>query len=463
MQKLILAGFLAYIVFLLWQDHRRRKGVSWTVWMVTIWAAMIGSRPVTTWFSFGGEQSYDEGSGAERMVYFVLIAVAGVQLMRRKLSFGEVLRSNQWLAVFFFFWLMSVFWSEAPFVSLKRWVKDVGNILMILVLLTEDEPLEAIKAVFTRCAFVLIPMSVVLIKYYGDLGRMYHIWSGEMMYTGVTTHKNMLGALVMVCGLVYMWDFIGRIRAGGKQWRWKKVVVELPVVLMSLYLLHMAGSATALGCAVIGAAIYFGLAIPTIQRKAKHLEVYVMVGGLTVWLLDAIFDLKRLIVVDLLGRDLTLTTRTEVWPMLLKKSDGFLLGSGFNSFWSGERLQYFLEKFGILQAHNGYLETYLNGGMVAVVLLLVYLFAANLSIRRNLVGGDEFARVRMMFLVVAVIYNFTEAAFNKMGLVWLALLVVTVELPRWQARAARRRQLREDEKRARARGMVPEAQTWACQ
>ena len=60
--------------------------------------------------------------------------------------------------------------------------------------------------------------------------------------------------------------------------------------------------------------------------------------------------------------------------MLLSQADNPILGAGFNSFWSGQRLEVLLGKYNIIQAHNGYLETYLNGGWIAVLLFVILVF-----------------------------------------------------------------------------------------
>ena len=119
--------------------------------------------------------------------------------------------------------------------------------------------------------------------------------------------------------------------------------------------------------------------------------------------------------------------------MLLAMQGNVLLGTGFNSFWSGERLAAIYNSLGIIQAHNGYLETYLNGGVLAIVLLGFLLLSVAKAINRELVQCSDYARVRLTFLVVTVLYNFTEAAFNKMGIIWFAFLLVVVQyrkLPR---------------------------------
>jgi exopolysaccharide production protein ExoQ len=430
MQRVALILCVLYVLGLVLVDMKRRRGVSKVTWAVVLWIIMISSRPISTWFTSGGGGSYDEGSPIERMIYFVLLGIGLATLWKRRMTFREFRRTNMWLLVFFAYWALSIFWSDAPFIALKRWVKDVGNIVMVMVLLTERDPALAIKAVFARCSFLLIPFSFVLIKFFSDLGRTYHVWSGEMMFTGVATHKNTLGTLVLVCGLFFMWDVVEwhRNHPGRRKWIW--IAADGSVCLLSLWLLLKAHSATALVCGILGAAIYAGLHFKVVQRRVKHLEWYVIGGVTTYWLTTSVFDVKRFIIEDLLGRDMTLTTRTEVWPMLIKMNSSPLLGEGFNSFWSGERLEKIYNELHIIQAHNGYIETYLNGGFLGVVLLIALVIASMWAIKRDLRTGLDYARVRMMFLVIAIVYDFTEAAFNKMGIVWFAMLLAIVQLPR---------------------------------
>ena len=72
------------------------------------------------------------------------------------------------------------------------------------------------------------------------------------------------------------------------------------------------------------------------------------------------------------GRDATLTGRTGIWQTVLNEPNNPLLGTGYASFWLGDRLQRIWALYPrtpLLQAHNGYFEVYLNLGMVGVALL----------------------------------------------------------------------------------------------
>ena len=145
-------------------------------------------------------------------------------------------------------------------------------------------------------------------------------------------------------------------------------------------------------------------------------------------MLDSVLDIKEFLVEDLLVWDMTLTTRTDVWPLLLAHQENHLVGAGFNSFWAGERLVQLFKSFGgIIQAHNGYLETYLNGGLVGVGSLVILLVSAYLSIRKKLVLGAPDASMRFVILLLAIIYNNSEASFNKVGLLWFVTVYALME------------------------------------
>jgi exopolysaccharide production protein ExoQ len=439
-QQTALLCILIYIAWLFALEIRRRGSTSSTLWVVVLWAALIGSRPVASWFNvdsnvWSAAAAYDQGDPLERMVYSVLIVLGLVILAKRNVRIERVIRANKWLIVFFLYWGLSAFWADLPFLALKRWIKDVGNVVMVLVVLTEDDPMEATKAVFMRCGCLLIPLSVLLIKFYPEIGRTYHQWSGEMMFTGITIHKNSLGALLLVFGLFWIWDFVDRLGNRSKPRDWLGLLSDVSLMTMSLWLLVKANSATALVSFALGAAVFLALTRPAIKAKVRYLEFGAIIICLIAWMIEAMIhgtifpplDISQL--AGALGRDPTLTTRTEVWPMLLDKSDSVLFGAGFNSFWSGERLEQLYSQLGIIQAHNGYLETYLNGGLVALLLLAVLLVSTIRNINRELMRGGDFASIRLAFLVAAIAYNFTEASINKMTLVWFALLLVLVRYP----------------------------------
>jgi exopolysaccharide production protein ExoQ len=132
-----------------------------------------------------------------------------------------------------------------------------------------------------------------------------------------------------------------------------------------------------------------------------------------------------------LGRDSTLTGRTDIWNLVLGMVSNPLLGTGFESFWLGERLEAIRKLYPnhVNQSHNGYIEIYINLGWVGVCLLMAFLvsgYRTTISaVRRREEAGD----IKLALFMVAVIYNFTEASFKMTGFAWLSLLLAAVAVP----------------------------------
>jgi len=130
-----------------------------------------------------------------------------------------------------------------------------------------------------------------------------------------------------------------------------------------------------------------------------------------------------------MGRNPTLTDRTEVWGVLLTLVTNPLVGSGFENFWLGPRLQKMWDLYWWHpnEAHNGYLEVYLNLGWVGIGLLFVVLATAYRRILKAWTSQAPLANLSLAYLFIGLVFNFTEAGFFKMlAPVWLFVLLAIV-------------------------------------
>src|SRR5438128_12660412 len=175
---LLLTGL--FIAYLFWRDSRQQPKTSSAVWIPCIWLMILGSRSVSQWLDPGTTgttfQSADdllEGSPTDRLVFLGLIAAGLFVILRSGISWGELFRNNVWLCAFFFYCAASSLWSDFPPVTFKRWIKALGDPIMAVILLSDRQPAKAIETVIERCAYVLVPLSIVFIKYYPHLGRKY--------------------------------------------------------------------------------------------------------------------------------------------------------------------------------------------------------------------------------------------------------------------------------------------------
>jgi exopolysaccharide production protein ExoQ len=354
------------------------------------------------------------------------VAALGV-LLARTAQTGRLLKANGPLVIFFVYCAVSVLWSDYPFVAFKRWTKALGNITMVLLILTDPDPYAAMKRALARTGFLLIPLSVLYLKYFPALGRTYNRWTWTSFNIGVSTDKNGLGALCLVFGLASLWRFLDARRETANPNRRRVLIAHGTMIGMVLWLLIHADSSTSSACFAVGALVLLFTMRPDGFRPAS---VNTIIGGLAaVAVLSFFFDDVYRYFIEGLGRNTTLTGRTGIWDELFRMTANPLLGTGFESFWLGTRAEHLWDMyyFHPNQAHNGYIETYINLGWVGVALLLLVVVSGYrniLKINRPAAGSLCFA-----YLVVALIYNVTEAAFKVMHPVWIAFLLALAARP----------------------------------
>jgi hypothetical protein len=177
---------------------------------------------------------------------------------------------------------------------------------------------------------------------------------------------------------------------------------------------------------------------PAILHSPRTLHA-VMATMACVALVGYVFQDAYAFVVHSLGRNTTLTGRTDIWADLFQMDFSPWLGTGFESFWLGPRLDFLWRKyyFHPNQAHNGYIETYLNLGWIGVGLLVFLFVSGYRSVVSAYRQDPRVGSLRLAFLVVAAVYNVTEASFKVMHPVWIAFFLAITTVPQFQNREDR--------------------------
>jgi len=363
-----------------------------------------------------------------------LIGLALWILAKRQVEWREVFARNAALSLFLLFALASVIWSDFPFITFKRWIRDLGTYLMVLVVLSDTRQAEAIGIIIRRLSYVLLVFSVVLIKYYPELGISYDHWTGSPEYMGVTTSKNMLGALCLLSGLFYFWDTLRRWSERKDRTSRRLLFVNLALLAMTLWLLRLSQSATSQGSLVIGCFIIAVLRSKWAKVNPRRVKALIPVGLFAYLILELAFDFST-IVADVFGRDTTLHGRTGIWDAVFALQTNPLLGVGYQSFWLGGRLTAvlsYLDTGFLNEAHNGYLEIYLNLGLVGLSLLALFMISSYRWACRQLTTSLNFAPLTIGLWTAMMFYNITEAAFGA-SLLWCTMLLCQIDVPRSDA------------------------------
>jgi O-antigen ligase len=131
------------------------------------------------------------------------------------------------------------------------------------------------------------------------------------------------------------------------------------------------------------------------------------------------------------GRGLSLTGRVELWPDLIRLVPNPLLGTGFDSFWLGERLRKIWDIYWWHPnvAHNGFLETYINLGLIGIFLLVIVIVTTFMKCINSMESNKIFGNFGMSILVATILYNITESAFNRFSIIWFLFLMIAMEYP----------------------------------
>jgi exopolysaccharide production protein ExoQ len=175
-----------------------------------------------------------------------------------------------------------------------------------------------------------------------------------------------------------------------------------------------------------------GLFVYSARRTAFEHPRRLMIGTIAAVTLytaaDALFGVKNY-VLSALDRDPTLTNRTEIWDIVLSFSTNSMVGTGFMSFWTGERMVAIWKALGapLNQAHNGYLEQYLNLGFIGVGFIALITVATLASVWRHLQTDYSSAVFRFCIVVVALFYNYTEASFYGLNNMWVLFLAASID------------------------------------
>lgn len=431
--SLALIVYSTVIAGLFYLDRDKSVRTSPALWLPVIWLWIIGSRPVSAWFE--GTPTSDaalqamqlDGSEPDRLIFQILLFAAIIVIILRARRARGFLVASWPILIYFFYCLVSILWSDFPGVASKRWIKAVGDLVMILVVVTDAQPIAALKRYFSRTGFILLPASLLLIKYFPDLGRSYDPWFGTSFETGVTLNKNALGVITLVLSLAAAWRVLTFLRSGKTPDRGRHLFAHGVLLAIGVLLLIMAHSATSLACFAAGAGVMLVTGLPSVGRRPATVHAVVilllLLAGVVV-LFGGEGD-----VVQALGRNTTFTGRTDIWKLVLPMAPNAFVGSGFESFWLGTRLQNVwaaLPNLHVNEAHNGYIETYLNLGWVGLCSIVVILIDGYRRSVATFRRYPELGNLLLAYVVVSVFYSITEAGFRMLNPMWTFLLLAVV-------------------------------------
>src|SRR5262252_4299278 len=129
--------FTIGIAGLFYFDRDKKVRVSKALWIPTFWMFFCFSRSASQWLGISSPPSdiadvYIEGSPLDRNLFIALEIAALVVVIGRGRRVASILRQNWAILLFFSYAAFSIAWSDYSVVTLKHWIKGIGDLMMVL-------------------------------------------------------------------------------------------------------------------------------------------------------------------------------------------------------------------------------------------------------------------------------------------------------------------------------------------
>lgn len=335
-----------------------------------------------------------------------------------------------WGMLFVGLTILSSAWSLAPkYTFLKSVANSLVLICAVLPVLVARDPGKLIRPFFWLCALL------VILNFYAVISRA----AGPIGHEGIYEHKNIMGGVAAIC---IMFGGYG-IYAGRKLEKLLGVIM----VVICMFLLVKSQSKTAIGFTVIAPVIGVFL-----YGAMKWLRMPILFALFAIVVLSfAIFPLFSLLsgmalddVILAIFHDKTFTGRTYIWEFTIEKAlERPWLGYGFQGFWNiGAESPRFDSKYqfiaNMLHSHNGYLEVWLELGLVGIVVFIGLFVSIMRNVSRLVEYDAGFAIFAITIMVFIVVVNLMEADWfvgATPGTVLFLMIGLIASLP--QARVVR--------------------------
>tara|TARA_R110000868_G_scaffold35549_4_gene127417 strand:+ start:10563 stop:11837 length:1275 start_codon:yes stop_codon:yes gene_type:complete len=324
---------------------------------------------------------------------------------------------------------VTMLWSVAPDTTIRRSFALAMSTLFALWLASRWSWRELVMLAALTFG-ILAVMSAIAAIFVPAMGLDHEMHEGA--WKGVFWQKNTLGA-VMAWGAV---SGYAASRLDPRRW-----LFWMGLALFCVAMVLMSTSKTALLSCLLGTGGAIGIALCRRGFGFAALMLFLgLTGGITIATIMLVAPVEAL---EALGRDATLTGRTDIWGVLVNEARTVpWTGYGYMAFWTAENGPVFWVRqatdWDVPTAHNGWIEIALAAGIPGVVLTAaVYLQALLRAAGRVFRGPETYWALGYVCMILLVsISESNLVIMNSLG--WVLFVATSAKLADRRDRAAER-------------------------
>ena len=364
----------------------------------------------------GGTATFDPDTAATlRLLLLPSLVMAPILLLTKQQEITALFLSNPLLIALVLWVWASLSWSIDPAISARRALALTTNTVITCYLVTSYEASAIVRRLLLVC-FIALSLSAICVIF----SPSFAFSPEDGRFRGIFTHKSVLGQCLIISTFVLLLSYQERLAARS-------------IIIIGFLLVFALGIPTKSVTALLLIPMLVVISILLAVFKADRMRSWTVVFfGLA---LSGIILLMATLFIDdimiFIGRDLTFTGRTGIWLYVFSYIERRpLLGYGYGAFF-GDR-DYILQLkqtflFDLTGAHSGYLQTWLDLGLIGLAITVVFLMTGFAQSTRRLAnGGDLAARFGFFWLVLYFGRNLVELdLLSQSQMSWpLALLGV---------------------------------------
>ncbi|WP_285431076.1 O-antigen ligase family protein [Pseudomonas sp. fls2-241-R2A-110] len=367
----------------------------------TLFGVLFYIQMITFVLSLGRGSSLDdfdkdlEGNVVNQVCGLITLLVPLFFFIRNKVFLSKTFyRSNFFLLMFLLCVIASIGWSQDPMLSLKRFIAML-SVVFFAGFIAYNYSLEKITFML-GCAIGVAALIGLILALVMPSAAFISGGIRDGAFKGIFTEKN-AGARLNAVAILLLLPMIRQRN------RW-----ALFCSFFSFIAIVLAQSATGV-VLIIAGTVSYGYFLALIRLRV-HRSRLAFLGCTLLYLSVCLFlyDYSA-VLLELAGRDPSLTDRTMIWELLGPFVDNhFLKGYGFGAFWSSIDADEFITRWGYIgNAHSGYVETLLNGGIIQLTALTL-LLAEALFKQYRAVTANQSAQYRASALVIIGLFVVTN-------------------------------------------------------